>query len=44
MDLKKYSLQLEKSQDDFSVVAEYFGRGVFNKVGDINFVELQAIN
>ena len=24
--------QLERSQDGFSVVADYFGRGVFNKV------------
>lgn len=25
-------LQLQRSQDGFSVVADYFGRGVFNKV------------
>ena len=24
--------QLERAQDGFSVVADYFGRGVFNKV------------
>ena len=27
------SLQLERASDGFSVVAEYYGRGVFNKVG-----------
>ena len=25
-------LQLERAADGFSVVADYFGRGVFNKV------------
>ncbi|XP_072041834.1 vacuolar protein sorting-associated protein 11 homolog [Amphiura filiformis] len=29
---EQFHRQLEKSQDGFSVVAEYFGRGVFNKV------------
>ena len=28
-----FCFQLERSQDGFSVVADYFGRGVFNKVG-----------
>ena len=27
-----FSLQLERAADGFSVVAEYYGRGVFNKV------------
>ena len=27
-----FDSQLERSQDGFSVVADYFGRGVFNKV------------
>ena len=27
-----WSLQLTRSADGFSVVADYFGRGVFNKV------------
>lgn len=27
-----FLLQLQRSQDGFSVVADYFGRGVFNKV------------
>ena len=27
-----FNLQLERAQDGFSVVAEYYGRGVFNKV------------
>lgn len=27
-----FCLQLQRSQDGFSVVADYFGRGVFNKV------------
>ena len=30
--LNIYLFQLERSQDGFSVVADYFGRGVFNKV------------
>eukprot|EP00057_Strongylocentrotus_purpuratus_P007251 XP_011661725.1 PREDICTED: regulator of G-protein signaling 3 [Strongylocentrotus purpuratus] len=29
---EQFHRQLEKSQDGFSVVADYFGRGVFNKV------------
>ena len=27
-----YFVQLERASDGFSVVADYFGRGVFNKV------------
>lgn len=27
--------QLERAADGFSVVAEYYGRGVFNKVGSV---------
>jgi hypothetical protein len=27
-----YFVQLERANDGFSVVADYFGRGVFNKV------------
>ena len=33
-------LQLERAADGFSVVAEYYGRGVFNKVG-VNCITLQ---
>lgn len=30
--LSPFSLQLRSSNDGFSVVADYFGRGVFNKL------------
>uniref|UniRef100_A0A8W8N129 Vacuolar protein sorting protein 11 C-terminal domain-containing protein n=1 Tax=Magallana gigas TaxID=29159 RepID=A0A8W8N129_MAGGI len=29
---EQFHNQLQRSQDGFSVVADYFGRGVFNKV------------
>lgn len=34
--------QLERAGDGFSVVAEYYGRGVFNKVGSM-FTVLHAV-
>jgi len=29
---EQFHHQLERSQDGFSVIADYYGRGVFNKV------------
>ena len=31
---EQFQHQLQCSQDGFSVIAEYFGRGIFNKVGE----------
>ena len=36
-------LQLTRSHDGFGVVAEYFGRGVFNKVSEIPITFRAAI-
>jgi mannose/fructose-specific phosphotransferase system component IIA len=30
---EQFHHQLETAQDGFAIVADYFGRGVFNKVG-----------
>lgn len=32
---EQFHQQLERASDGFTVVAEYYGRGVFNKVGQI---------
>ena len=41
---QKFKSQLNSSKDGFDVVAEYFGKGIFNKVRkDVRFVDLHDI-
>ena len=38
---EQFHHQLERAQDGFSVIAEYFGRGVFNKVSIVACAHVQ---